>query len=195
MTKTTLALILSLLLLAGCTAATGSTSPPRPPSPAEDLRLMGAAIASGLTTSAGTALAEDATVVTTTFVEVDDLKKSSTLGRAVSGHVTSALTGLGYRVVALNLTESLEMRESVGELVLSRDVQELLEKRLQADALVTGTYYVTRNQVFVTSRLIDPATGDVLASHESMALLTEDLAKLLPSPEPPKRGPSIYFNR
>lgn len=104
----------------------------------------------------------------------------SVLGRALAGHVTSTLHDLGYKVVALNLTQTLQMRQT-GELALSRDVQELLKADVTADALITGTYYLTKSRVYVTSRLIAPASGEIMSVHEASMPLSDDISKLTSS--------------
>ncbi len=176
--KTTTRLTAALLLLAALNACSLAQSMTKG---TDDLRLVARDMTAALTSGPRDALAPDATVITTTFVNVDDLKKSSTLGRAMSGHVTTALNDLGYRVVALNLTQTLQIREEAGELALSRNVKELLATGVTPDALVTGTYYKTYSHVYLTGRLVDPASGEILASHEVRLPLTDDLARITAS--------------
>jgi len=174
------ALVLSVVLLAtlpGC--GTHSMWPET-----ADLRLVGREMVAALMNSSRVPMDHRSTIVTTTFVSIDDLKLSSTLGRALSGHVTTALNEDGYRVVVLNLTQSLQMREHAGELALSRNVKELLDTKLAADALIVGTYYLAKNHVYITGRLIQPTTGEILASHEVRLPLNSDIAKLAQTNRP-----------
>ena len=48
-------------------------------------------------------LARDRNIVVATFVNINDLEDSSTLGRLIAEQVSSRLTQVGYRVVELKL--------------------------------------------------------------------------------------------
>lgn len=93
----------------------------------------------------------------TTFVNLDDLTKSSTFGRLCAEELSVALMKRRFDVVELRRTIDLRLRPKSGELALSRESREL-SRSYRANALLVGTYTVTAQHVVLSARLV--RTGD-----------------------------------
>ena len=103
-------------------------------------------------------------VIVATIVNIDDLK-GSRFGRVVSENVSTRLTQRGYPVIALKLRGTIFVKKTEGELLLSRELQEISLNH-KAQAVVVGTYAEARGHVFVSLKMIDAATGHAIAAHD-----------------------------
>lgn len=102
-------------------------------------------------------------VLVATVVQVDRLGESSRLGRLITEHVAGRLAQRGVRVTELKLRETLAMRPSQGELLLSREARDVTQAQT-AQAVVVGTYAVSSGSVFVSLKLVNPLGNTVLAA-------------------------------
>lgn len=120
---------------------------------------------------------EDAVTVST-FVNLGDLYRTSSLGRFIGEQLISSLKKAGYGVIEVRKPAAILVRERFGEYGLSRDMDELSFVH-QARAMVVGTYNRAAGQVFVNARLVSSDDGVVLAA--SSLVLEEDqfVAELL----------------
>jgi len=97
-------------------------------------------------------------IMAASFVNIDDLTESSTLGRMVSEQIASRLAQHGFKVVEIKLRqESVFIEEGKGEFLLSREVLSLGETR-GAQAVLVGTYAVSKDFIFISARVV--RTGD-----------------------------------
>lgn len=103
-------------------------------------------------------------VIVATIVNIDDLK-GSRFGRVISEHVSTRLTQRGYPVIELKLRGTIFVKQSEGELLLSRELQEITLNH-KAQAVVVGTYAEARGHVFVSLKMIDAATGQAIAAQD-----------------------------
>lgn len=125
-------------------------------------------------------LPTDATVMVGTLVNIDSLSESSRLGRTVSEQVQAKLTQRGYKVIELKLRGSLFVKKDQGELLLSREVQDLRASH-QAEAVVVGTYSVAKEFVYVNLKMVD-ANNLVVGAHDYTLPLDRNVRVLLKSP-------------
>lgn len=95
----------------------------------------------------------DATLLVATLVDLDSLNESSTLGRSISEQVQARLTQRGYSVIEMKLRGQLLMKKNQGELMLSRELQDL-RKTHSAEAVVVGTYTLAKNAVYINLKMI-----------------------------------------
>jgi TolB-like protein len=157
----------SLSLLAGCTILPAVDSQPAAPDAAAD-RLVPAnhqAVDKLLSSlQPGVDFPKNQPVIVATIVNVDDLT-SSRLGRMLSEQIGTRLTQRGYPVIELKLRGNIFMKQSEGELLLSREVQDLT-LRHKAQAVVVGTYAEARGYVYVTLKLIDATTNQSMAAYD-----------------------------
>lgn len=118
-------------------------------------------------------------VLITTMVNVDNVKQSSRLGRAVAEQVGARFTDLGYKVIDLRLRQAgVLVKSDTGELALSRDVKELATEH-QARAILVGTYAEAINMVYITLKLLDANSGQVMSAHTYALPLDKDNLALL----------------
>lgn len=115
-----------------------------------------------------------------TVVNVNHVGSAAPLGRALSEQVVTGLVAQGYVVVELRLREAVALRETTGELLLSRDVQEVA-KTHRAALVVVGTYTAAAQTTFVNLKAIRSTDGVVEAAVDFMLPHDPDVRRLLGS--------------
>ena len=105
----------------------------------------------------------DMPVLVTTFVDNNNLEQTSQFGRTMQEHIASRLVQLGYAVKEIKLSNKLLIEPGSGETILSRDLQKLAQTQ-KAQAIVVGTVSVTNRTMYLSSRMINPVTANVIAS-------------------------------
>ena len=105
-------------------------------------------------------------IMAASFVNIDDLTESSTLGRIVSEQIASRLAQHGFKIVEVKLRqESVFIKEGEGEFLLSREVLSLGTTR-GAHAVLVGTYAVSTNFIFVSARVVRTEDGSVVTGYD-----------------------------
>lgn len=104
-------------------------------------------------------------ILVTTFVDNNDLRKTSKFGRSMQEHIASRMVQLGYTVKEIKLSNSLLIEEGSGETILSRDLQKLTRDQ-KAQAVLVGTISYTDRIMYISSRLINPISADIIASDD-----------------------------
>lgn len=104
-------------------------------------------------------------LLATTFVDINNLETSSALGRVIGEQVGSRFAQKGYTVIEIKMRSNIFVAEGTGELMLSRSVREISQSH-NAAAVITGTYAVARQSVYVTARLIRATDNLVLAAYD-----------------------------
>jgi TolB-like protein len=102
----------------------------------------------------------DQPVLVASLSDVNDLGRSSALGRIISEQVASRIAQLGYTVPEVKLRTSMAINSN-GEFMLSRDIHRLSAEQ-HAQAVVAGTYASANDEVYVSLRLIRIADGKIL---------------------------------
>jgi TolB-like protein len=100
--------------------------------------------------------------VITTLADINNLSESTSLGRLISEQITERFVQNHYDVFDARLHSHL-MVSSEGEFALSREWREIGRKQ-KAHYLISGTYAVGDNQVYVTLKMLDFVTGKIVAS-------------------------------
>ena len=109
----------------------------------------------------------DLPILTTTFVNNDNLKETSRFGRILQEHITSHLVQLNYTAKEIKLRQTLLMQEKSGETMLSRNIQDLETKQsLGAQAILVGTYSYTDRVMYISTRLINPKDRIIISSYD-----------------------------
>ncbi|MFW6005499.1 MAG: FlgO family outer membrane protein [Desulfonatronovibrionaceae bacterium] len=107
---------------------------------------------------------EDGGILLTTFVNLDDLGETSTLGRTIPQQIGNRLIQCGYRVIDIRLRRgSLLVKEKEGEFALTRSIADLAGDN-ETYAILTGTYSVVYNRIHVNARVLKSTSGQALAS-------------------------------
>lgn len=112
------------------------------------------------------------------FVNVDDLQSSSSLGRIMSQQVTTPFANSGFYVVEMLLRQNVYIKQREGEFLLSRELKNISDDH-NAQAVIVGTYAVGTDNVFVSAKLIDVRNNKVLSSYDYPIPMDEDIKQLL----------------
>ena len=79
-------------------------------------------------------------IIVTSLVKVDNLEKSSTMGRMAGEIVANRLSQKGFTVKEMKMGQNqIFVKEKQGEFILSRSLKEIA-KNYEAEAIVVGTY-------------------------------------------------------
>jgi hypothetical protein len=125
-------------------------------------------------------LPKDAPLLMATFVDIDKLTSSSTIGRMLAEQVSARFTQRGYAMIELKLRGNVFVQEGRGELLLSREVKDLsLMHNVQA--VVVGTYAVSPEKLFINLKIVRPGDSRILAAHNIAVDLDEGTRALLMS--------------
>ncbi len=116
-----------------------------------------------LVSNAREELDEDYTVIVTTFVNLNDLYRTSSLGRYISEQLVSEFQQAGLNIIEIRKSPSIMISKDFGEYGLSRDMEEL-DFVHQAQALVVGTYTFSDGKLFLNARLLQNRDGLILSS-------------------------------
>ncbi|GAA4648330.1 FlgO family outer membrane protein [Kistimonas scapharcae] len=163
--------VLLLTLLAGCQSINSQTS-------GSNLISNSHFAASELVRKAGVALPPGASVIATSFVSIDSLESSSTLGRIVGEQVATGLADAGYRVIELKMRDRIFINAGAGEFMLSRELRHISNFH-EAQAVAVGTYAVGTEYLYINTRLIDAGTNLVIASMDYRLPMNRDVRQLL----------------
>ena len=111
-------------------------------------------------------LSLDEPIMAASFVNIDDLTESSTLGRIVSEQIASRLAQHGFKIVEVKLRqESIYIKEGEGEFMLSREVLNLGTTR-GAHAVLVGTYAVSKDFIFISARVVRTGDNSVVTGYD-----------------------------
>ncbi|MBU2548731.1 MAG: hypothetical protein KKB20_09995 [Proteobacteria bacterium] len=106
----------------------------------------------------------DEPILVTSLVNVDQLEESTTIGRMMSEQIASRLSQNGYKVIEMKLrTKSVYIKRRAGEFLLSRDLKEISNDH-QANTVVVGTYGGTRDQLYVSVRIVRTTDSVIVSS-------------------------------
>jgi TolB-like protein len=117
-------------------------------------------------------------IAVTTFVDIDDLYKTSSFGRILAEQLLSELSMRGYNVIEIRHSEVLQINYNTGEFGLSREPS-LLKNNRDVSAIVVGTYSSSPMRVYVNARIIDPTSSMILSAGSVEMPLTEEINRML----------------
>lgn len=162
----------SLLLLNACAALNGADTAPEP-----DLSALAHEAAERIMASEP-AMEQYSPMIAATFVDIDDLGQSSTFGRITSEIIASALAQEGMTVREVKMSDSLFIEENLGELILSRQVQQISDEH-DARSILMGTYAKGREYLYVSARLVGTDNAVVLGTADFRLPVDNHLRSLL----------------
>lgn len=118
-------------------------------------------------------------ILAATFVNVDNLMRSSTLGRIISEQTASRLAQHGFRVIETKLRhDSIFIQKGKGEFLLSREIMELSVER-DAYAVLVGTYAVSDYAVLVSARMVRTEDSSVIAGYDYEIIQDKNIRSML----------------
>ncbi len=113
-------------------------------------------------------------ILTTTFVDNNDLQQTSQFGRILQEHMSSRFVQLGYTVREVKLAKSMEIKEFSGETILSRDLKKLTGSQ-KAQAILVGTISYANRTMYISTRLINPNDSSVVASSDYRMIMDDHI--------------------
>lgn len=114
----------------------------------------------------------------TTFVELDDVKKSSTFGRLLSEGIGNSLIKRGLSILEIKSDQEITVDPRTGELILSRNPNEV-GGQLNAKYVITGTYTIGANSVLISARIMELPEKKIISATLKEILKTPQIAGLL----------------
>jgi hypothetical protein len=106
---------------------------------------------------------QDMSILTTTFVDNNNLLNTSHFGRLLQDHIGSRFVQIGYTVNEIKLRKDLLIKEGSGETILSRNL-ELLNQSQRTQAILVGTISQAQRTIYISARLINPNDSTIISS-------------------------------
>lgn len=100
-----------------------------------------------------------------TFVNLNNLEETTSLGRLISRQMASRFTQHGYAMTEVKLRKNMVIRKNQGEFLLTRELQKI-GKSHKVQAVLVGNYAPARDIIFVSAQLIRVKDNLVLAAHD-----------------------------
>ena len=175
-------LVLALIVSVGLAACETNKSGVSPST--KNLVTYNSAAVDALMSRAGKAVGKDTPMLVGTIGNVNDVEKSSTLGRSITEQLSARLAQKGYKVAELKLRQGISIQRggldgaSSGEYLLSRDVSEIAGQHKAAVAMA-GTYSEGANNVLVNLRLVDIRSGNVITAYDYVLPKNADTIAML----------------
>jgi hypothetical protein len=119
-------------------------------------------------------------IVVSTLLHVDDLKKTSAFGRIMSDQIASALHNSGYRIIGMELPIDLFVMQEGGSLHLSDEIKKII-KQYGAVAIVGGVYAPGKKSVYVSLRMVDTVSTNIISSTDLSVPMGADAKALVES--------------
>lgn len=104
----------------------------------------------------------DKSFIITSFVRLDNLKKTTEFGRILSESMLNELSIRGFNVSEFRGQMSLSVNEN-GEYFISRDPAKL-KNTVQNTYVLVGTYSRQYKRIMINARVIDNISGKVISS-------------------------------
>jgi hypothetical protein len=124
-------------------------------------------------------------VVINSMVNVDDLGQTLPFGRIVSDQISSAMHRAGYRVMGMELPTEIFAKNDAGILQLPEKTKEALNA-VHASAVVIGSFAAGRNNVYVSLRVVEIATQNLISSTDYSVPMGPDAKVMATRPLPQK---------
>ncbi len=125
----------------------------------------------------------DMPIMITTFVDNNDLTKTSRFGRLLQEHIASRIVQLGYTVREIKLASTINIEAKSGETILSRDLSKI-SGDLQAQAILAGTLSRSARMLYISARLISPVNGNIIATYDHELFMDDNLLALFGLQQP-----------
>jgi len=150
---------------------------PGPGGPGSDLHARVNQLGKALIANAREVVADEYVVAVSTFVSLDNLYATSSLGRYLGEQLLSTLQQAGLDVIEVRKTPGMMVSPHHGEYALSRSMDEISLVQA-AQAVVVGTYMVAGQEIFVNARLLRNEDNRILSS-ASLVLPIDAMASSL----------------
>ncbi|KJR42371.1 hypothetical protein MCHI_001726 [Candidatus Magnetoovum chiemensis] len=123
-------------------------------------------------------------ILVTSFVNLNDLKKTSAFGRALSELLMSELQAKGYNIIEMRTGHYIDIVENDGEFILTRDTEKIAKSQ-SAVSVLAGTYTITDKNVILNGKLISLYDNHIISSWTNRIERTKEVDSILkPNTEP-----------
>ncbi len=137
-------------------------------------------------------LRQSITIVATVPVNINNFDLTNALSRQISEEMARWFVDAGYRVHEIRKGTDIRIQERHGEVILTRNKEELLRTTASSVAILTGTYVVSPEQVRYSMRLVHSGGTEVIAMSTATVPITPDVPPLLvENGDPVKVTPSV----
>ncbi len=116
----------------------------------------------------------DKPILTTTFVNGDNLKETSHFSRILQENIASRFVQIGYSVRETKLRNNLYIEENSGEIMLSRNLADIKPTQ-KAQAISLGTFALTGNVMYITAKLVAPDNANIISSVDYKIEMDENM--------------------
>ncbi len=191
-----LIIIVAVASLASACAFTNAAAPDMTQADLMDDRFGTRYIAAEIFTNLSVPSVRNYPIIVTTFVNLNELERTSVFGRMMAEKLLDELNRKGFTVVeirraqdlfvkkaAVNVDKNVDKNSVPGEFILTRDTSELAG-RTNARAVLAGTYVATTDMLIINARLVDIKTPRILASVSYEVRITEEIESLLTGMSP-----------
>ena len=119
-------------------------------------------------------------ILVASFVNIDEMTVSSSFGRMASEQIASALARAPhlFPIAEVKLRRNVFLKEKAGEFLISREVVEVSSQH-SAQAVLVGTYAIGNQAVYVSSRMVNPQTNQIVSAYNYDVPLDDNLRTLL----------------
>lgn len=104
-------------------------------------------------------------ILITSFVKLDELKKTSEFGRIIGESLINEMSNRGFNVIEYRGQMAVSVNDE-GEYFITRKPHELKTK-IPNTYIVVGTYSRQINKIILNARVIDNITGKIISSARS----------------------------
>ncbi len=118
-------------------------------------------------------------IAITTFVNLDDFKQTSQVGRMLSESMFNELFIRDFNVVEFRGQIAISINSS-GEYFISRDINKI-KNTVKNKYILIGTYSTFENYILLNARIIDNENGNIVASareHFSMVVINHNISQM-----------------
>jgi TolB-like protein len=113
-------------------------------------------------------------LVVASLSDVQNLESSSALGNIVADMIRTRLAQTGHRTSEVRLRAAIDLKQGNGEFLLSRNRASLMSTPNTA-AVVTGTYAMSYDRVYVSIKLISATDARIVAGADFVVPLRDVL--------------------
>ena len=97
------------------------------------------------------------------FVGEGNFDATTPLGRMIGDALASRMQNAGFQVIEVRLSKSMRIHKKFGMLAMSQDIKRLFTEH-QATFMITGSYTVTPDYVYVLAKIIGNTSQVIYAS-------------------------------
>lgn len=103
-------------------------------------------------------------VIVTSFVDLDNLTKTNTIGRLIAESLKHELQVRKWKILDIRITKNIYVNKN-GEFVLSRNIKKLKStKGYEIGGILTGTYSFIKDSLIINAEIIDLSNGLVVST-------------------------------